>query len=131
MTPIARTMAPAIPPAVIDGAAQRHPVKALAESLQADDLSGAKRAYAQIIRQAPPGATWNPDGGMAHIGRALREGDVEAARKAAQVAWEELKATHGPGSPTTPVPRTPTPAESKDPPTNTDGMVGTRLNVVA
>jgi hypothetical protein len=153
MTTIARTAAPAYP--VLDGSVKRHPVKALAESLKSDDLAGAKRAFVQIIRQAPPEATWNPDSGLANIGRALQDGDMPAARKAAQVAWDEFRSTLGPALPTPPVPRAPSapsapstmPAEPEvwpqmgthltpDPaselgPANTGTAVGTRLNVVA
>lgn len=133
MMTIDRSMAPTPALPDLNGAARRHPVKALAESLQADDLSGAKRAFAQIVRQAPPDAAWNPDSGLANIGRALRAGDLPMARKAAQVAWEDLKSAHAPGLPKTPEPRTPgisTP-EPVVAPTNTGQAVGTRLNVVA
>jgi len=133
MMTVDRSMAPTSALPAFDGAAKRHPVKALAESLKADDLAGAKRAYVQIIRQAPPDAAWNPDSPLAAIGRALRDGDLPAASKAAQAAWVELRAAHGPAQPVTPdpwptTPSSPAPVTER---TNTDGAVGTRLNVVA
>ncbi len=103
--------------------AGRQALKDLAASLKSGDLEGARQAYVQVLKQAPEGATWNPDSGFAEVGRALKAGNVEAAREAAKAALIDRR----PGaSPVTP--GVPEPAAA---PSTTGGTAGTLLNVVA
>jgi hypothetical protein len=101
-------------------------VKQLSQALSQGDLDGAKQAYVTMARNAPDGATWNPDGPFAHLGKALRAGDVEAAQTAftemVQAARDKSPGTVPPPS-TIPVP----PVVSS----TTGGVAGGTLNVQA
>ena len=103
--------------------AGRQALKDLAAALKSGDLDGAKQAYVQVLKQAPEGATWNPDSGFAEVGRALKAGNVEAAREAAKAALIDRR-------PSTP-PVTPGVPEPAAAPSTTGGTAGTLLNVVA
>jgi len=61
---------------------QRTAFKELGQALKSGDLAGAKQAYADVVRNAPAGATWNPDSAFAQVGKALASGDVDAAKSA-------------------------------------------------
>ncbi len=103
--------------------AGRQALKDLASSLESGDLDAAREAYVQVLKQAPPGATWNPDSGFAEVGRALKAGNVEAAREAAKSALIERRAAATPVTPGVP--------EPVATPSTTGGTAGTLLNVVA
>jgi hypothetical protein len=102
--------------------AGRQALKDLGASLKSGDLDGARQAYAQVVKNAPEGATWNPAGGFAEIGRALRAGDVEAARDAAKTALRDRRPDAAPP---------PSKADPAAAPSTTGGAAGTLLNVVA
>jgi hypothetical protein len=101
-------------------------VKQLSQALSQGDLEGAKQAYVSMARNAPDGATWNPDGPFAQLGKALRAGDVDAAQGAftemVQAARDRSPGTVPPPS-TIPVP----PVVSS----TTGGIAGGTLNVQA
>lgn len=101
----------------------RQAVKDLAVSLQSGDLGSARKAYVQIVKNAPDGATWNPESAFAELGRALKSGNLEAAKEAAKAAWKDFKPATPPVTPGLPEPA---PASS-----TTGGTAGTLLNVVA
>lgn len=75
MTTISGASRPPISP-------ERQAFRDLAKSLRAGDLDGAKQAYVSMIRNAPEGATWNPNSGFAAVGKALMSGDMAAAKDA-------------------------------------------------
>lgn len=98
----------------------------LASSLRSSDLDGARQAYADIIRNRPEGSSWKPDSDFAQIGKALVQGDIEAAKSAAADAIKG-KIGQQPG----PLPE-PVPVESTGSvPSSTGGAAGSVLNVVA
>lgn len=101
----------------------RQAVKDLAASLQAGDLGAAKQAYVQLVKNAPDGATWNPESAFAQLGRALKAGDLAAAKEAAKAAWQDFRQATPPV-----IPGVPEPAPA---PSTTGGTAGTLLNVVA
>jgi hypothetical protein len=107
--------------------AGRQAVKDLATALKAGDLQAAKVAYGQVVRNAPEGATWNPEGAFAQMGRALKAGDMAAAQEVAKAAWNDLKQDLKPVTP----PATPGVPEPVAAPSTTGGTAGTLLNVVA
>jgi hypothetical protein len=125
MTMITRSAPLATEPLPSANPAGRQAVKALAQALKAEDLPAAKEAYVQIVKNAPAGATWKPDSAFAAVGRALRDGDVVAAREAAKAGLQGLRP---PGPPS--IPGDPEPSPTKVPST-TGGTSGTLLNVVA
>jgi hypothetical protein len=103
--------------------AGRQAVKDLATSLKSGDLDGARQAYVQVVKNAPEGATWNPESHFAEIGRALKAGNLEAAKEAAKAAWDERRPSAPPVTPGVPEPVLA--------PSTTGGTAGTLLNVVA
>lgn len=56
--------------------------KALAKSLRVGDVDAAKTAYADVIRNAPEGATLERGSPFVEVGKALYQGDVAAAKAA-------------------------------------------------
>ena len=54
----------------------------LTKALKAGDLDGAKTAFKSMVKNAPAGATWNPDSAFAQLGKAIQSGDVDAAKSA-------------------------------------------------
>ncbi len=57
-------------------------LRSLAKSLRAGDIDAAKTAYADVIRNAPEGATLERGSPFAQIGKALHQGDIEGAKVA-------------------------------------------------
>lgn len=62
--------------------AEREAFNTLGKSLRAGNLDTAKSAYADMIRQAPDGASFKRGSPFADIGKALHAGDVDAAKSA-------------------------------------------------
>jgi hypothetical protein len=58
----------------------------MSQSMQSGDLSGARSAYASLVRNAPPGATMQPGSPFAQLGQALASGDMSSA----QTAWSTM-----------------------------------------
>ena len=50
--------------------------RSLAKSLRAGDVDAAKTAYADVIRNAPEGATLERGSPFVQIGKALHQGDI-------------------------------------------------------
>lgn len=67
------------PSADTSRATGRHAFIQLKEALAANDMDGAKAAYAAMAANPPPGARLNPEGAFAQLGQALQSGDVAAA----------------------------------------------------
>jgi hypothetical protein len=123
MTTISSTSSVASVRTPLPNPAGRQAMKDLTAALKAEDLGAARQAFAQVVKNAPEGATWNPDSGFAAVGRALKDGDVVAAREAGKAALQGLRETKAPVSPGV--------AEPQKTPTTTGGSVGAHLNVVA
>jgi hypothetical protein len=107
--------------------AEGEAVRSLAKSLRAGDVDAAKTAYADVVRNAPAGATLERGSPFADLGKALRQGDVEAAK----VAFTDmLKAAKGQlppvASPIVAPPAILVPGAS-----STGGIAGATLNEVA
>jgi hypothetical protein len=96
-------------------------LRQLGASLEQGDLEGAKQAYASVVKNAPDGATWNPDSPFASLGKALQAGDLQGAQSAMQQMVQAARDRHQ-GS-TGPVP--PVTASS------TGGVAGSTLSVSA
>ncbi len=97
--------------------------RSLAQSLRAGDVDAAKTAYADVIKNAPEGATLERGSPFAQIGKALHQGDVGAAK----VAFADMvKAAKGQLPPVVTLPPMPVPATS-----STGGIAGGTLNEVA
>lgn len=101
----------------------RQAVKDLAVSLRSGDVDAAKQAYVQLVKSAPDGASWNPESNFAELGRALKAGDLAAAKEAAKGAWQDFRSATPPVTPGVPEPAAA--------PSTTGGTAGTLLNVVA
>jgi hypothetical protein len=122
VSPEPRPMPPASP--------MREAAKDLSKALSGDDLSGARQAYVAVIKAAPEGAQWNPDGAFAQMGRALVQGNLPAAQEVAKGAMNDLRerlAVRPPAVQPVPAP----PVETKAVPSSTGGLAGGRLDVVA
>jgi hypothetical protein len=61
---------------------EREAARAMAKSLRAGDLDGAREAYTGMVRNRPEGATWQPGSPFAELGKAIVKGDLEGARTA-------------------------------------------------
>lgn len=61
---------------------RRQGFDALAQALQAGDLSKAQSAYANLTSKLPAGATTDPNSPLAKIGAALQAGDLATAQAA-------------------------------------------------
>jgi hypothetical protein len=103
--------------------AGRQAMKDLTQALKTEDLGAARQAFVQVLKNAPEGATWKPDSGLAEVGRALLAGDVVAAKEAGKAALQGLKPQQPPATPGEP--------EPPKAPSTTGGTAGTLLNVVA
>jgi hypothetical protein len=101
---------------------RREAYKQMSQSMQSGDLSGARSAYASIVRNAPPGATMQAGSPFAQLGKALLGGDMSSA----QTAWSTVVQDHQDRALPTPISTTP-PATAG---VTTDG-VGSSLNVTA
>ncbi|MBI3154251.1 MAG: hypothetical protein HYZ20_02480 [Burkholderiales bacterium] len=77
-------------------------VKDLAKALRADDLETAKKAYVQVIKSAPEGASWNAGSPIAQLGRALHGGDIAAAKDVMRSAFQDFRAMRPPVVPAPP-----------------------------
>lgn len=91
-------------------------------ALKQGDLDGAKQAYASIVKNAPDGATWNPDGPFASLGRSLRAGDVQGAQAAMQQMVQNARDRREGGTDPVPAPVTAS---------STGGIAGSTLSVSA
>lgn len=120
--------------------------KALAQSLRAGDVDAAKSAYADVIRNAPEGASLERGSPFVEVGKALHQGDVAAAKSAFVDMVKTHKAALPPsGTPVASSPLTSPPVAS--PPlasprqgspailvpstSSTGGIAGATLNEVA
>lgn len=122
--PAQQTLAPTNK--VMAGAALGEDAKALVKSLRNDDLGGARQAYANIVKNAPEGATWPKGSAFADVGRALLLGDIPAARESfGEMLRNVADAVRPPPVSTDPTPM-PAPAQS-----TTGGLAGSTLNEVA
>jgi TolA-binding protein len=54
----------------------------LTKAIKAGDLEGAKTAFESMVKNAPDGASWNPDSAFAQLGKAIQSGNVDAAKSA-------------------------------------------------
>jgi hypothetical protein len=122
VSPEPRPMPPASP--------MREAVKDLSQALKGSDLAGARQAYVAVVKAAPDGATWKPDGAFAQMGHALVQGDLPAAQEIAQAAMKDLRDRLGVRPPPVePVPAPP--VEASAVPSSTGGTAGATLNIVA
>ena len=103
---------------------ERQAFGALAKSLRSGDADGAKEAYANMVRNAPEGATWPKGSHFADLGMALVKGDMDAARTAFASMVKDKAGALAPvkGGPIV----TPSPV-----PSTTGGDAGSLINVVA
>ena len=100
--------------------------RSLAKSLRAGDIDAAKTAYADVIRNAPEGATLERGSPFVQIGKALRQGDVDAAKVAFADMLRAAKGQVPPiASPIVP------PAILVAGASTTGGIAGSTLNEVA
>ncbi len=101
--------------------------RSLAKSLRAGDMDAAKTAYADVIRNAPEGATLERGSPFVQIGKALHQGDIEGAK----VAFADmLRAAKGQLPPVASPPIVP-PAILVAGASTTGGIAGGTLNEVA
>lgn len=109
------------------GAAIPDNVRQLGKSLRNDDIQGAKQAFADIVRNAPEGASWPKGSAFAELGRALVAGDVPAAKQAfGDALRSRLDTVRPPGGPVEPPLNKTTSA-----PAAGGGMAGGTIYVVA
>jgi hypothetical protein len=108
-------------PAVVSPA-PRDAFKPLAQALRAGDLTAARSAYADIVKQAPEGATFKPGSPFAEMGKALLQGDVDAAK----VDFRAMVKGALTQPPIVSPPPAPAPVSS-----STGGVAGSLLNTVA
>ena len=103
---------------------ERQAFGALAKSLRRGDVDGANEAYANLVRNAPEGATWPKGSHFADLGMALVKGDMDAARTAFASMVKDKVGTLPPvkGGPIV----APSPV-----PSTTGGDAGSLINVVA
>jgi len=108
----------------------RSDFKDLAEALKSGNLSAAQSAYADLAKNAPPGALDDPKNPLAKIGQALQQGNLAAAQTAFKSGLHVHRGHRGSGTeqgaPTTAIEATTTAQPS--PATDTSG---TLLNEVA
>lgn len=64
----------------------------LTKAVRTGDLEGAKQAYANIIKDAPEGATWPADSAFASLGKALATGHIGAAKAVLADAVRDARA---------------------------------------
>ena len=103
------------------------PMRQLTQALRNDDLEGARKAWVEVVRNAPDGATMPKDGAFAEVGRALLAGDMaEAKHVATEFLRERIHGVRPPGQPVTPpvTDRGPTPAAA-------GGMAGGTIDLIA
>lgn len=104
---------------------QARNVHDLNKAVRSGDLEGAKEAYANIVKDAPEGAAWNPDSAFAQLGKALATGHVGAAKAVLVDALRDARAqTTQPVAPEQPV-------KSDSGTTGAIGAIGGTINLVA
>ncbi|GAA0755702.1 hypothetical protein LRH25_19170 [Ideonella azotifigens] len=72
----------------------------LGKSLRKGDIEGAKQAYADILKNPPEGATWDPNSAFAQLGKDLAKGDIDGAKAIAADAIKSAREQRGHGSTT-------------------------------
>lgn len=100
----------------------------LTGALKNGDLEAAKKSYAELVKNAPEGATFTRGSPFAQLGRALMTGDMEAAKTAyATMVRNRFEGAGGkpPPKPMEPMPPSPVVTSS------TGGSAGSMLNVSA
>jgi hypothetical protein len=97
----------------------------LVQALRSDDLDAARGAFVSLAKAMPEDAQWKPGSPFAALGKALVQGDIEAARTAAAEVFPHRPM--GGGDRTAPVVPVPTTAV----PSSTGGAAGSNLSVVA
>jgi hypothetical protein len=100
---------------------ERQAFSDLAKSIRTGDLSAARKAYADIVRNAPADASFTPGSPFAEIGKSLLNGDVAGAQEAFRTM---LRGATGRDGGTAPLP--PAPGVS-----STGGTAGGVLSLVA
>jgi len=70
----------------------------LGKSLRKGDLEGAKQAYADILKNPPQGASWDPNSAFAQLGKSLATGDVDGAKAIAADAIKSAREQRHAGS---------------------------------
>lgn len=75
-------MRPIASPPMRAPTAEGQAFRSLAQSLRTGDVDAAKTAYADVIRNAPEGATLERGSPFVQVGAALRQGDLDAAKAA-------------------------------------------------
>jgi hypothetical protein len=109
--------------------AERQDFRALGKALKSGDMSAAKVAYAEVVKDAPEGASVTPGSPFVQLGAALRSGDADAAKAAFSAMIKDARANHGGGAlppPAISLPPTLAPVAS-----TTGGTAGGTLNEVA
>ena len=74
------------------GATQAQNIHQLTKAVRTGNLEEARQAYADIVKSAPAGATWNPDSAFAQLGRDLLRGNMVAAKVDVVHALKDLHA---------------------------------------
>jgi hypothetical protein len=93
----------------------------LAKSLRTGDLPAARKAYSEVVKNAPKDAGITPGGPFAEVGKSLIKGDLAGAQEAFRTL---LRGAVGKGGGVAPQP--PAPVAS-----TTGGTAGALLSVVA
>jgi len=123
------TSTPSAVPGSVSGQAPEHAAfRQLAQALKAGDIDSAKEAYASMVRNAPDGATWNPDSPFAELGRKLLAGDVEGAKSVLTSMVKDRIQHHERDAPVTPPVMPPVTAPTTS---STGGTAGGLLSVTA
>jgi len=87
-------------PAPSRNPAMREAMRDLTQSLRSSDLTGARQAYAAILKNAPDGAQLTKGSDFADLGRALVQGDMTSA----QASFKSMIQGRFGGGPVTPLP---------------------------
>lgn len=104
--------------------ARRDSFKQLSQALSSGDMSGARNAYASLVKNAPAAASWRPDSPFAQLGKALITGDMSAAQTSFDaMAVNRLKQGDGTQAPVVVAP--------KDPVATTNGAPSVAIDLVA
>ena len=90
---------------------ERGAMRDLAKALRTDDLEAARRAYAEVIRNAPSAMQFPRASPFADLGRALAQGDLKAAQDAFR-AMGRGRLDGGAGVPLPPSPLPPQPLDA-------------------
>ena len=108
----------------VDGAASpsqpgpvRQAARELTKALRGEDLEGARRAYASLVAALPDGMHVKAGTPLAEVGKALAQGDIEAARTACADVFRNRREQPQAAAPAVP--------------SSTGGAAGTMVNTVA